>query len=191
MRPLKSDIREYVQKQFPEADIPAVLALLEDESLSTPRVQRAVLYLSNGSLSVLKHYVAAAGEDVRKVLLRAEYVSDISNRPLQVRSMSEPLRPSPKPRREGAWNGATRDAARRKPPLGAGTKSQQGRFHSQLANRSFRLGKTIYVVSPEQEDGNRVRCYRQLGNVVSIVSLPLIFVMEQLSEHVAMEDVAY
>ena len=62
--------------------------------------------------------------------------------------------------------------------------------YSNLHGRGFRLGDVQYVVAHQQAHPTRVRCYREYGNVVTVVNLPLIFVLEQLADEVRLEEPA-
>ena len=84
-----NDIIQFVHHHFERRAIPVVYQLLD--GLAHARVIRAVLYLSGGSIALLKHYVDAAKSDVRQVLTWAECVVDVSPEPMFVRDMSIPL----------------------------------------------------------------------------------------------------
>lgn len=179
MRPLNDDIVAFIRARFRDEDEKTVLQILDNHAVSTPRVQRSVLFLSGGSLSMLKHYVNVASTDVREVILRAEYVLDVAEHPMPVRKMSEPFEQSAapmSPRRAGPH------PAPRSRDIGA------PRFTPQLAHRRFSLGKVAYVVSARQFSDLQVRCYRHCGHTVSIVTLPLVFVMERLSERIELQE---
>jgi hypothetical protein len=191
MRPLEDDIREFIHERFPPAEVQSALDLIKDPATSTPRVQRAMLFLANGSLSMLRHYVEFAKTDVREVLIRAEFLTDGSTKhSMRVRNMAEPFCPRQSLVARDVAAVRTANATRPMPPRRVRQRIQQGRFHGALSNQSFQLGDALYVVSPEQQDPHLVRCYRQVGNIVSIVNLPVVFVLELLSEHVDMHDVA-
>ena len=89
MRRPSDDIIHFVHRHFDRRAISSVYQLLE--GLSTPRVIRAVLYLSGGSIALLKHYVEAARADVRQVITWAECVVDVTPEPMFVRDMSIPF----------------------------------------------------------------------------------------------------
>ena len=180
---LSEDIVDYIHARFSPDDVPKVLEILHAYAnvLSTPRVQRSVLFLADGSLTMLRHYTATAALDVREILTRAEYVVGVSQTPMPIRSMSQPFPAqqtlqTPPPEVEEAPEG-------RMPALAAGRKPVSG-LHQHLVGESFTLGNVDYDVMPGQEHPQCVRCRRRSGNVVSIVHLPLVFVMEQLSEHI-------
>ena len=59
---------------------------------------------------------------------------------------------------------------------------------SQLKGHTFKLGRAVYVVAESQPYRDKVRCYRENDNVVSVVRLPLVFVLERLAEEVSLED---
>lgn len=63
-------------------------------------------------------------------------------------------------------------------------------YHQHLLGRVFELGRVLYVISHDQPHPRRVRCYRDEDNVVTIVSLPLVFVIEQLADEVTVDAVA-
>ncbi len=89
MRRPSDDIVQFVHRHFDRRVIATVYGMLE--GLTTPRVIRAVLYLSDGSITMLKHYVEAAQTDVRQVLTWAECVVDVAPEPMFVRDMSIPF----------------------------------------------------------------------------------------------------
>ena len=89
MQTPSQDIIQFVHRHFERRAIPVVYQMLE--GLGTARVIRAVLYLSGGSIALLKHYVDAAKSDVRQVLTWAECVVDVSPEPMFVRDMSMPF----------------------------------------------------------------------------------------------------
>ena len=60
-------------------------------------------------------------------------------------------------------------------------------YHAHLQGRVFELGQVLYVVTHNQSHPTRVRCYREEDHVVTVVCLPLLFVLEQLADEVAME----
>ncbi|MEQ8860138.1 MAG: hypothetical protein RIC56_15960 [Pseudomonadales bacterium] len=196
MRPFSDDIVEFIEQCFHADDVPKAIEVLRNNGhvLSTPRVQRAVLFLSGGSLAMLRHYVTAAALDVREILLRAEYVLDVTPEPMRVRSLADGFRydnPVPAPLHTPLHTPTTaehgepmRSASRPAAPQRALRKvtAQPAYRHQQLVDRRFLLGDVLYTITTEQLHDDCVRCLRCCGNVVSIVHLPLIFVLEQLSE---------
>lgn len=91
MRVLTDDIIQFVHSRFSPRDIDSVWATLTGANVETPRVARAVLFLSDGSVTVLKHYLDIARKDVEQVLTWAEYVVDVGPDPLWARDMSKPF----------------------------------------------------------------------------------------------------
>jgi hypothetical protein len=89
MRKSSEDVIRFVHRHFDRRVIATVYEMLD--CFSTPRVIRSVLYLSGGSLTLLKHYVEAAKADVRQVLTWAECVVDVAPEPMFVRDMSRPF----------------------------------------------------------------------------------------------------
>jgi len=89
MRKPSDDVVQFVHQHFDRCVIPTVYQTIE--CLGTLRVVRAVLFLSGGSITLLKHYVDAARADVRKVLTWAEYIVDVAPEPMFVRDMSRPF----------------------------------------------------------------------------------------------------
>jgi len=59
-----------------------------------------------------------------------------------------------------------------------------------LQGRAFMLGCVRYVVARHQSENQRIRCYRMDGTVVSIVKLPLPFVLEQIADKITLEEIA-
>jgi hypothetical protein len=62
--------------------------------------------------------------------------------------------------------------------------------HWDLQGRVFKLGDVRYVVARHQPESLRVRCYRMEGKLVSIVKLPLSFVLEQVADKITLEELA-
>ncbi len=89
MHKFSEDIVRWVHAHFERRAIPTVYTLIEE--FATPRVIRAVLLLSDGSIAMLRHYVDAAREDVRQVLIWAECVVDVAPEPMHVRDLSQPF----------------------------------------------------------------------------------------------------
>lgn len=59
-----------------------------------------------------------------------------------------------------------------------------------LQGRVFKLGTVRYVVARHQPETHRVRCYRMEGKLVSIVKLPVPFVLEQVADKITLEELA-
>jgi hypothetical protein len=161
-----------------------VYEVLQASLFRSTRVTRAVLFLSNGSLSFLRHYARASLLDVRSVLVDAEYVAGVSEMPMQVRDMSLPL-----------WhkrNCASDPFEAAAPDLSAGSSRSRIRteadsrtsHHSHLCGRRFQLGRVQYLVATKQANRRHVRCFRKEGTVATLVELPLAFVMEQVAERI-------
>jgi len=91
MRVLTDDIVQFVHSRFSADHITTVYAIILDAQIDSPRLARAVLYLSGGSVTVLKHYVARAIIEPREVLTWAEYVLDVGPEPMRIRDMSQPF----------------------------------------------------------------------------------------------------
>ena len=91
MEGLPLDVAQFIERRFPDQDQQAVYRILNSPSISSDRIIRAVLYLSDGSRSMLAHYVREADKDVREVISRAEYIHDIANEPMHVRDMTLPF----------------------------------------------------------------------------------------------------
>jgi len=62
--------------------------------------------------------------------------------------------------------------------------------HPDLQGRVFKLGQVRYVVARHQPETRRIRCYRMEGKVVSIVKLPVAFVLEQVADKITLEQLA-
>ncbi len=185
---LEGDIGWFIERHFHKNDLPAVFEVLEASVFRTPRVARAVLFLSNGSLILLRHYARACVLDFRSVLLHAEYVAGDVEMPMQVRDMSLPF-----------WherNLASGDSVGRAEGSAAeATTTKRGGdrnacHHAYLVNRCFKLGKVHYLVGSRQPSSIRVRCYRKARTVVTVVELPLAFVLEQVAERIEITDTA-
>ena len=190
MEGLPLDVVQFVERRFSKEDQPAVFRQLESPALTTHRVMRAVLYLSNGSRSMLEHYVTECSDDVRDILTRAEFVQGVADQPMPVRDMSLPFTHQ---RNLGgdfgrrdlagmAWLQATKPKAARAPA--------RTYHHPELLRRVFKLGKVTYLVAGSQNDSEHVRCYRMDGKVSRIVRLPVAFVVEQLAERIDLEAIS-
>jgi hypothetical protein len=59
-------------------------------------------------------------------------------------------------------------------------------YHVQIMGRLFELGRVVYLVTHSQSHPDRVRCYRGEDGVVTMVRLPLNFVLDQLADEVSM-----
>jgi hypothetical protein len=66
------DIVRFVELRFGQSGTQEILNLVVDGELCTPRVARSVLFLANGSMSMLRHLITRAEEDVREILVEAE-----------------------------------------------------------------------------------------------------------------------
>jgi hypothetical protein len=180
----EEDISWFIHRHFNPDDLPAVYEVLQASVFRTPRITRAVLFLSNGSLSFLRHYARASVLDVRSVIVEAEYVAGVSEMPMQVRDMSLPL-----------WhkrNRASETSEVDSPAPAAPQRADRVRYdpdgptnhHSHLGGRRFQLGRIQYLVATRQANRRRVRCFRKEGTVATLVELPLAFVMEQVAERI-------
>jgi len=135
---------------------------------------------------MLKHYAATAALDVREILTRAEYVIGVAPMPMPIRSMSRPFAVLGESSRAGSREASAASGAPRG-PLPQRSERPERRLHGYLVGERFKLGDAEYSVSADQSHPTCVRCLRRADNVVSIVHLPLVFVMEQLSEHIELE----
>lgn len=167
---LPEDVARHIARSFNNDDQEKVGALLD--GITTPRVQRCVLYLANGSLSMLKHYADAARDDIREIVLAAEYETELSETPIMQRDMSQPF---DHPDNLGGA-GAPRKVSVPKRQV----------HHADLVGERFKLGEVRYVVIREQPSVSHVylRRYEELNS--KVVKLPLMFVMEQLAEVIDM-----
>ncbi len=190
---LEEDIGWFIDRYFSQVDLQSVHDVLEAGVFRTPRVARAVLFLSNGSLFLLRHYARACVLDVRSVLLDAEYVAGDSETPMQVRDMSLPLWHE---RNRGSGDLSERTLVN----SGVRTSQTPNRLrnadrstvhHAHLVNSCFTLGKVHYLVATKQPSNDRVRCFRKERTVVTLVELPPAFVHEQVAERIEMTDTRY
>ena len=62
--------------------------------------------------------------------------------------------------------------------------------HPDLQGRVFKLGQVRYVVARHQPETHRIRCYRMEAKVVSIVKLPVAFVLEQVADKITLQELA-
>jgi hypothetical protein len=176
------DVTWFINRFFPEHEVAAVYRLLRHDGLSTPRVVRAVLFLSGGRISLLRHYIAACDTDVRGVLTQAEFIDGECAMPMRVRDMSVPFTDP------NHSVGIPIEVEMPAPPARLGPRRATSQHHKHLVGRKFVLGKAHYQVAPEQRRAHQVRCFRTRANVVSIVTLPLAFVHEQLAERIELTE---
>jgi hypothetical protein len=183
MRPLEPDVLRFVRERFQPEAFDEAISVLHRDALSRPRVQRAVLYLSGGSLAMLEHYAALALRDLDQLLERAEYVLDVAEAPLRIRDFVK----SP-----GDRTGSTASWRERAGPARAPGAPAARRFQihaDQLKGASFYLGMARYVVIGQPDEHLLLPCVRRSDNVMSLMHLPLMFVMEQICEHIDLADV--
>lgn len=164
---LPPDVVRYVEINYPHNTHARIRDYLDD--LGTPRVQRSVLYLANGSMSMFEHYAAEAVTDTREVIVEAEYETRISETPIPMRDMSKPFN-----------HQDNLGKAMRKGPKRAAPK--QITHHTELINERFMLGEARYVVMRKQPSASHVYLRRYKGTQTKVVRLPKIFVMEQVAE---------
>jgi hypothetical protein len=182
---LPDDVESFIEHRFDEDDIAIVLKWLDIPELTTPRVMRCVLYLSNGSLSLLRHYIDECVESVGPILLAAEYACGVSDQPMLLRDMSLPF---PHRRNLGRYCfGEEPETPDRKPARSPERKADgaavgNGGSAQYLSGQRFYLGEVMYVVARRQPSGGFVRCYRVDGNSMTPVRLPLMFVLERFAE---------
>ena len=184
----EKDIGWFIDRHFNRHDVQSVYDVLEPGVFRTARIARAVLFLSNGSLSLLRHYARVCAVDVGGVLVQAEYVAGVSEMPMQVRDMSLPF-----------WHERNLDPRVARTPfvyakLGGGGRTRDLKttsHHAHLVDRRFTLGRTNYLVAKKQPSSRRVRCFRKERSRVTLVELPLAFVLEQVAERIEITDTAY
>lgn len=183
---LPDDIVQFVERRFAQTNREPVYRALETAAVSTPRVMRAVLYLSSGSLSLLERYVGECNEDVRGILTSAEYEADVHGEAMHVRDMSLPFTDE----RNLGKGGFKKNLVVVGQQGASGSPSDpemQPANHAYLVQRSFKLGQATYLVARGQPDPDRVYCYRKNGTVARLVKLPLSFVLEQLAECIELD----
>jgi hypothetical protein len=160
---------------------------METAAVSTPRVMRAVLYLSSGSLSLLEHYVNECNADVRGILTSAEYEIDVNGEHMHVRDMSLPFTDERNLGRGGLKKSLIVVGQGASGSRGSTDPGLQSTHHAYLVQRSFKLGQATYLVARGQPHPDRVYCYRRNGTVARLVKLPLSFVLEQLAERIELD----
>ena len=172
------DIVRFVELRFDQYGTQDVLDLVVDSELCTPRVARSVLFLANGSNSMLRHFITRAKADVREILVEAEYVTEISEEPMWVRDMSLP------------FDHDDNLGKHLFPDLQIGASGERRLPEAQehratlFASRSFALGEVTYTVLPRQLNVDVVLCRRQAEQETSIVQLPWTFVADQFAEYI-------
>lgn len=181
------DITEFVRLRFGAEQYQQVIDILRSPALSTPRVMRSVLYLSNGSLSMLKHYRAEAEKDVRMILVEAEYITNVSADPLFIRDMSTPFSDERNlgPKQCPAHNADAAAAS------DARVNHRQASHHKNIWGETFYLGEVKYTIMDYQTSRSYVYCQRQTSHDVRVKRLPLMFVLEQLAERFEMAPIGF
>ena len=185
------DIEQFVRSRFNAEHHPQVTELLRCPAVSTPRVMRSVLYLANGSITMLQHYVKEAEKDVRMIVVEAEYVTEVSAEPLYMRDMSLPFMESGNLGPKACGQRAVRKTPTCTTGPTARADSQGAAHHEEIWGRVFHLGDVEYTVLEDQPSRAYVNCQRSLGGHSSKVRLPLLFVFEQLAETVEITPVGF
>jgi len=85
------DIVQFVHKYFDRTMIVTVYQAFAAAGITSPQGMRAVLLLSAGSMSQLKHYVNAAKEDLSEVIYWAEYDDTVGEEPMRMHDLKKPL----------------------------------------------------------------------------------------------------
>jgi hypothetical protein len=187
MGKLPDDVMYYISQRFADRDQQCVFGLLDQNHLSTPRIMRSVLFLANGSLSLLKHNIEVCRTDLREILTNAEYVIGIAERPMPIRDMSLPFTDERNLAQEIPTIAVVKEAKRLAPK-----RASRAKYHQHLVGESFHLGQVQYTVAASQTRPEQIKCYRLDGRRHRIAYLPLVFVLEQLAEHVELaEAVSY
>ncbi len=181
------DIEQFVRLRFGSANYEHVKKLLSQPAVSTPRVMRSVLFLSDGSMSMLKHYISEAEKDVRLVLVDAEYASGISEEPLYLRDMCAPFSDE---KNLGAKS-CGRHTTNQKRFDTQASAHQKGTHHKNISGSVFYLGEAQYSIVENQSTRAYVNCKRRTAQSTTVVRLPLIFVLEQLAESVEITAVGF
>jgi len=184
MGELPRDVMLYIEHRFAVEDQSQAIALLDQDHLRTARVLRSVLFLANGSLRLLEHNIDVCRNDLTAILTNAEYIVGAADKPVPIRDMSVPFTDE---RNLGAdfrtlpAAAASRHRQPRKAPA-------RKRYHQQIQRATFKLGFVRYVVAASQHHPDRVKCYRFAGTQNRVSYLPLVFVLEQLAEHVELQE---
>jgi len=190
------DVVRFIEHKFDADDIQTVYRQLDHPGLTSPRVIRSLLYLSNGSISLLKHYLEERLQQGADIVLEAEYVRGVADKPMRARDMSLPFahprnlgrsylqQPRPTP------TTAVRSPHLALPPRGTGRARRDVRqhhlhqHHLHLIGRKYYLGEAKYVVCRNQDRADVVRCYRVKGTTLRMVNLPLAFVLDHIAEEI-------
>jgi len=85
----RATVEARARKDFPDADVADIMAVLDRYGVQphereVPRVQMAILKLSEGDIDALAREVAAAKADYRDVLAYAEYPAEMALGPFTV-----------------------------------------------------------------------------------------------------------
>ena len=190
------DVVRFIEHKFDAEDVRAVYKQLDHPDLTTSRVIRSLLYLSNGSISLLKHYLEERLQQGVDIVLEAEYVSGVTDKPMRARDMSLPFE---HPRNLGRCylqqprsipTTAARSPHLALPPRSIGRPRRDVRqhhlhqHHPHLIGRKYYLGEAKYVVCRNQDRADVVHCYRVKGTTLRMVNLPLAFVLDHIAEEI-------
>ncbi len=184
MGELPEDVMYYIEHRFARRDRPEVLLLIDQDHLRTPRILRSVLFLADGSLSLLEHNVEVCRKDLATILTNAEFIVGVTEKPMPIRDMSLPFTHEGNLGRDLMSSILVKEAKGPAPVRAPGYTE----YHQHLAQATFRLGSANYIVATRQKRPDKVRCYRQQGESTRIAYLPLVFVLEQLAEHVEIDQ---
>jgi len=185
---LPDDVELFIEQRFDEDDVIVVREWINIPELTTLRIIRSVLFLSNGSLSLLRHFIDECAQSVTGILVEAEYTSGVSDEPLLVRDMSLPFQhrrnlgrycfgDKPQPPERAKRQSASSHTS------GGATRMERRSGHY-LSGQRFYLGDVMYVVARHQPRGDPICCYRVDGASMSPVRLPLMFVLERFAEDI-------
>jgi len=172
------DVVEFVEARFSPRDFDAVFRVLKSDLLRRPHLMRASLFLADGDLSLLRHYVKRCKLEPTDVLARAEFVIGATSRPLCAADFSELFLPGRASGRTGANPAQPKRAAK-------GGSSDD--HHDHLKGMDFDLGSITYAVAERQPHAQCVYCYRKEGTNSRLVRLPYVFVMDRLAERIELK----
>lgn len=85
------DVRRYIHKHFPRRELVSVYQRFEPLLDPSDQLLRAIVLLSEGSLSQLTHYAERAAQEPRQVMQWAEHDDRVGSPGLRTHDLASPI----------------------------------------------------------------------------------------------------
>ncbi|MCR9278643.1 MAG: hypothetical protein NXH85_11765 [Pseudomonadaceae bacterium] len=85
------DVRRYIHKHFPRRELVSVYQRFASLVEPSDQLLRAVVLLSEGSLSQLSHYVERAADEPGEVIRWAEHDDRVGSQDLRTSNLAKPI----------------------------------------------------------------------------------------------------